>query len=106
MRELAQRWLAEAGHEVVVLAPRQLAPGLRLDLVMIDVANPRGMAGRMQVLRASHPAPLLLVSGRIRRSEGASPALASQLGAAAVLAKPYTREQLLAALDAALAARR
>lgn len=104
MRELARRWLADAGHEVVVVSMNQLGAERRLDLVMMDVANPRGVAERVQLLRASHCAPVLLVSGGLRRRNDPSPNLAQQLGAAAVLAKPYTREQLLAAIATGLAA--
>lgn len=103
MRELAERWLREAGHDVVVVSFQQLGSCEGLDLIMVDVAYPRGMVERVRSLQAAHPAPVLLVSGRLRRSNGQSQALAAQLGAAAVLAKPYTREQLLAALAAALA---
>ncbi len=104
MRELAGRWLEQAGHAVVFVSARQLDSVPALDLIMLDVANPRAAAGRVQSLRSAHPAPLLLVSGRLRRSNDPSPALALQLGVSAVLAKPYTREQLLAAVAAALAA--
>ena len=104
MRELAQRWLTEAGHDVVLLSWDQLSLKPGLDLIMVDFANPRSAAERVRSLRAAHPAPVLLVSGRLRRTHEPSPTLALQLGAAAVLPKPYTREELLAAVAAALAA--
>jgi len=103
MRELAERWLQEAGHKVIAVPARQPHPALGLDLIVLDVANPRGAAERVRALRAAHAAPVLLVSGRLRRHADPSPALASQLGASAVLSKPYTREQLFAAVAAALA---
>ncbi|MES2099719.1 MAG: hypothetical protein V4569_07870 [Pseudomonadota bacterium] len=103
MRELAQRWLSEAGHDVVLSSVNELGLTSGLDLIMVDVANPRSAAERVRSLRAVHPAPLLLVSGRLRRNHDPSPTLALQLGAAAVLPKPYTREELLTAVAAALA---
>lgn len=103
MRELADRWLREAGHDVVAVSIAQLGSCQGLELIMVDAANPRGMVERVKSLQAAQPAPVLLVSGRLRRGSGLSHALAEQLGAAAVLAKPYTREQLFAALAAALA---
>jgi len=103
MRELARRWLGEAGHDVVPLLVGQLRAATRVDLIMVDVGNLRGATERVQALRAIHTAPILLVSGRLRRGLAPSPDLALQLGAAAVLPKPYTRAQLLAAVAVALA---
>jgi DNA-binding response OmpR family regulator len=102
MRELADRWLSEAGHDVVRVSVKQLNSQTALDLIMVDVANPRGAIERVRALRAAHSAPLLLVSGRLRRRNDLSPTLALQLGASAVLPKPYTREQLFGAVAAAL----
>ena len=104
MRELAKRWLAKAGHDVVLVSARQLGTASKLDLVMADIDNLRSAAGRVQALRAANPAPVLLVSGRLRRGNGPQPVLAHQLGAAAVLPKPYSREQLFAAVAAAMEA--
>lgn len=105
MRELARRWLGTAGHDVVLVSARQPgSPATSVDLVMADVANLRGAVDRVQSLRAAYGAPVLLVSGRLRRSSAPSRVLALQLGAAAVLPKPYSREQLFAAIEAALAA--
>ena len=104
MRELAERWVRGAGHEVIPLTARQFGLGTRADLLMVDVAHLRGATERVQALRANHPAPVLLVSGRLRRGSAPSAALAQQLGAAAVLPKPYSRAQLLAAVAVALGA--
>jgi DNA-binding response OmpR family regulator len=46
---------------------------------------------------------VLLISARFRRTQDPSASLASQLGVSAVLAKPFTRDELLSAVDAALA---
>jgi len=102
MRELAQRWLEEAGHRVVRAAPTELDAAAGADLVMMDVASPRRAAERIGLLQARHAVPILLVSAGLRRSSEPSPALALQLGVAAVLPKPYTRGELLAAVSAAL----
>lgn len=102
MRELAIRWLTNSGHEVVTVTSKP-GPASEVDLVMADVANLRGAADRLQALRATYSAPVLLVSARLRRSNSPSSVLALQLGAAAVLPKPYSQKQLLAAIEAALA---
>ena len=103
MRELAKRWLSTAGHDVVLVSAKQLGPAAEVDLVMADDAKLRSAAERVQALRAAYSAPVLLVSGRLRRTNAPSRTLALQLGAAAVLPKPYSREQLFAAIEAALA---
>lgn len=102
MREVAQRWLSDAGHEVVFIAESRQDKLPGLDLVLLDVANPGRAARRVAALRALHCVPVLVVSGHQRRAAAnASDSLASNIGAAAILPKPYTREQLLAAVASA-----
>ena len=95
-------WLREEGHDAVLTSAEQLHAVRDLDLIVVDVADPRAAAEQVRALRAVCPVPVLVASGRLRRHPGPSPGLARQLGASAVLAKPYTREQLLAAIAAAL----
>lgn len=102
MRELADRWLSDAGHEVALTSAQQVGSLAGLDLMMVDVGDLRGAAARVQLLRAVQRAPILLVSGRLRISESPQRALAHQFGVDAILPKPYAREQLLAAVAAAL----
>ncbi|MDM0015931.1 hypothetical protein QTH87_26055 [Variovorax sp. J22P168] len=105
MRDLAERWLSEAGHELVVLPTPPSEAVRRLDLIMLDVANPGRAAGRVEALRAFYDVPILVMSAHLRNSSKPSSALASRLQAAAVLPKPYTRNELLTAVAAAIGRR-
>lgn len=101
IQQLTARWLSDAGHRVVLTSVLELRPDMDLDLIVVNIANPRVANQLMSSLGDAHAAPVLLVSARFRRSRQPSPALAHQLGAAAVLPKPYTRDELLAAVEAA-----
>lgn len=104
IRALVERTLAEAGHRPVVLdTAAALQRGLACDLILADVASPRAAAPLVHTLQAAHAAPLMLMSARFRRGAAGPGALAVQLGVRAVLAKPFSREQLVAAVAAALA---
>jgi DNA-binding response OmpR family regulator len=96
---LLERWLGEAGFEVVVEAsPRQRrvngaeAP----HLVIIDVPDPLESGGIIESVRKLHASPILLLSARFRRGMGSSSSVARQLGVRRVLPKPFTRDELLA----------
>ena len=71
-------------------------------LIIADIAHPRKAGALVRWLRAGNDAPILLVSARFHRAQGASSELAAQLGVAAVLAKPYSEHELQAAVVAAL----
>ncbi len=104
MRALALRWLAEAGHEVRAVSPcgGEAMPGF--DLVVANVPSPRGAEELLCRLRSLYAAPVLLVSARLQRGQCCSATLPCQLGVRAVLSKPFTRRELLAAVARALAA--
>lgn len=102
IRALIERSLAEAGHRPFALAASALRADLACDLILADVASPRAAAPLVQALQAAHAAPLLLMSARFRRGAAGPGLLAQQLGVRAVLAKPFSREQLEAAVAAAL----
>ena len=96
IRDLLERWLVEAGYTVSASAedtPR---------LVIADVPNPRRAQALIQSLRAVYPAPILALSGRFRRGLAGSAEAARRLGVEKVLPKPFTRKELLAAVDAVL----
>lgn len=99
MRQLLLRWLGEAGHRVQAVTVAALQ-GQAFDLVIADVAGPRSVAALARTLRDVHAAPLVLMSARFGQ-ERSQPALAEGHGVAALLAKPFTREQLLAAVQQA-----
>ena len=102
VRQLAVRWLSDAGHVTFAVTVLQLRPRQKLDLIVANVAHPRNTAVLMRTLRAAHAAPVVLVSARFRRGQGPSASLALQLGVSAILPKPYTRDELLATVESVL----
>ena len=99
---LLQCWLGEAGHTVVVEAAKKLTRpnGVASDplLVVIDVPTPRAPGQLVRSVREAYASPILLLSARLRRGTDASGCLARQLGVRKVLPKPFTRDELLAAV--------
>jgi DNA-binding response OmpR family regulator len=96
IRELLERWLGEAGYSVRPVA------GESLRLVIADIPSPRGAPSHIEALRAVYAAPILVLSGRFRRGLAGSAEAARQLGVKKVLPKPFTREELLSAVDEVL----
>jgi len=92
---LLERWLGEAGYEVVVEAlPAKPEP----HLVIIDVPDPLAAGKIIKSVKETHAAPILLLSARLRRGAGASISVARQLGVRNVLPKPFTHDELLSAV--------
>ncbi len=98
IRDLLMRWLTEAGHFV---AANDSQPN-GIALVIADVPNPAQAAAALRELSARHGAPILAISGRFRRDLAASEDAARRLGVAKVLPKPFTCEELLAAVEECL----
>jgi DNA-binding response OmpR family regulator len=94
IRGLIMRWLGEAGY---VVAASESPPG-DIALVIADVPNPAQADAALQEIGARHGAPILVTSGRLRRDPAASKAAARRLGVVGVLPKPFTCEELLAAV--------
>jgi CheY-like chemotaxis protein len=100
--------LQELGHEVVqALDGKQALKEMRqrpLDLVIADVLMPEvdGLE-LLRVLQKEHPqVPLIAMSGGSSRLPGSDVLqLARLLGAHALLSKPFTEEDLLAAIRVA-----
>jgi len=97
IRELLERWLAEAGYPVIGDGA-ELQPGVAPCLVIVNVASPSGGEPRIESLRAVYAAPILVLSGRFRRGLGGSTEAARRLGVKKVLPKPFSRKELLAAV--------
>jgi DNA-binding response OmpR family regulator len=99
IRELLERWLGEAGYAVVAGVPGGPAPQGAPGLVIANISSPRGEGALIRSLQAACPAPVLVVSARFRRGLGASADAARELGVRKVLPKPFTRDELLAAVS-------
>ena len=102
IRLLASRWLKAKGYSVLCTSIQRLRAEQPLILIIANISQPRNAAPMVRSLRAVHDAPILLVSARFHRTQGSSAELAAQLGVAAVLAKPYTADELQRAVAAAL----
>lgn len=100
IRELLVRWLQEAGYSPVPVDPADLLPAAPFVLVIANVAEPRSAASLLRRLHAAFAAPILLISARFRRGLSHAPSFASEIGAAAVLPKPFRRAELLAVVKA------
>ena len=72
----------------------------RAALVIVNVYMPRGEgANRLRAVRAAYPeTPLIAISGQFRPGLGGSSTAAEALGVRQVIAKPFTRRDLLAAV--------
>lgn len=103
IRELLERWLGEAGYGVV-LCTRDHAPAVvKPELVIADVSNPGCASATIGALRAEYSAPILALSALFRRGLGGSEEAARRLEVCKVLPKPFTREELLAAVSESVA---
>ncbi|MET1084328.1 MAG: response regulator [Burkholderiales bacterium] len=98
IRQLLERWLGEAGYAVVAAASCPAALERVPCLVIANVSSPRNAAELIRSLQVRHAAPILVVSARFRRGLGSSVEVAQRLGVGKVLPKPFTREELLAAV--------
>lgn len=97
IRELLERWLGEAGYSLC--APGGHSPCC---LVIVDLPSERGAQSRIEAVRGVYAAPVLALSARFRRGLEGSAEAASRLGVKKVLPKPFTRRELLSAVDEAL----
>jgi DNA-binding response OmpR family regulator len=102
IRRLLERWLGEAGYAVVAGtlegSPREDPP----HLIIANISRPRNAANLIRALQAQYEAPILVVSARFRRGLGASHEVARRLRVRRVLPKPFTREELLAAVGVSI----
>ena len=98
IRELLERWLAEAGYSVQAGAPQVRGSGGAPCLVIANVSSPQDAAAFIASLQGLYGAPILLLSARFRSGLSGSAKAARQLGARKVLPKPFTREELLSAV--------
>ena len=102
IRQLLERWLGEAGYRILDPVNDHERGKVVPDLVIADVPDPSCAAGTMELLRAAYSVPILALSTRFRRGLGGSMEAAHRLDASGVLPKPFTREELLGAVDRAI----
>ena len=95
---LIERWLTEAGYPLA----SDDAPPDEVSLVIADVPRPAQADAALRSVRDRYDAPILAISARFGREALASKGTAIRLGVARTLPKPFTREELLAAVAACL----
>lgn len=100
LAELLAIWLRGAGLRVRVAQPAdEPAPG-PIDLIVADLSYPRERGSeRLRRVAERHPgAPVLALSAAFFAGVPSHGAVARDLGVAAVLPKPVTRDALLGAV--------
>jgi DNA-binding response OmpR family regulator len=104
MRDLLNEWLSESGYDVRTRTLHEALTNDHADLVIVDVCMPRHVgAAIVRALQRAHPdTPVIAMSGRFRAGLSASSSAARALNARKLLAKPFTREELLSAVRAAI----
>jgi DNA-binding response OmpR family regulator len=100
MRGLLQEWLTGAGY-LVGPAARCGAPPLA-ELVIVNIGMPKHAGARVaDEIRTAHPkTPIIAISAQFRADLSSAGTTAQTLGVAQVIAKPLTRDTLLAAVRA------
>jgi DNA-binding response OmpR family regulator len=106
IRDLLDRWLGEAGYEVLPRQPPTSDGATKKlpSLVIADMPRPQDGEPLIRSLRAVYAAPILVLSARFRRGLAGSAEAARRLGVKKVLPKPFTRKELLAAVRDSVAA--
>jgi CheY-like chemotaxis protein len=104
IRTLIVEWLGMAGADALCATDladaRQRAQGC--DLILVDVPAPYRAARRtvMQLAQAIPHAPIIAMSADVTATcQAAREALARELGARAVLVKPFSQHALLTAIQ-------
>jgi DNA-binding response OmpR family regulator len=108
VRRAIRRHLQSDGHEVIEAPDGKV--GMRLfrehptDLVVTDLFMPEqeGLETIRELRRSSKDIKILVVTGAAPGSTLDFRAQATMLGAAATLGKPFTRDELLGAVDTLL----
>ena len=97
-RELIGEWLAAGGALAIwPEAPQQSVADI--DAILVDVACQQQAHEVLLPWRRAYPqAAIVLASGRFSPGDMANDAMALRLGATRILAKPFTRTDLWAAL--------
>lgn len=102
MRGLLQEWLTAAGYRVSAVAPCGRPPPAAADLVIVSIGMPKHTGSRTaDKIRAAHPGtPIIAISAQFRADLSTAGTTAQTLGVSQVIAKPLSRDALLAAVSA------
>jgi CheY-like chemotaxis protein len=100
MRGLLTEWLSAEGYAVHAAASNDVPAPDKADLIIVDVYMPRHAgATTLHAVKAAHPkTPLIAISGQFRAGLVGSSTAADALGVRQVVAKPFTRRDLLTAV--------
>ena len=104
MRELLVEWLSAAGYSVRTPAPADVKASTNAALVIVDVYMPRreGLQ-RLRAVKAAIPeTPVIAISGQFRPGLTGLSTAADALGVHQVIAKPFSRRDLLTAVDSVI----
>jgi DNA-binding response OmpR family regulator len=106
MRALMQEWLSSAGYRVRTEASDLTSDPGRAALVIVSIYMPKHSGPQLvREVQAAHPGtPLIAISGQFRARISTVGATAQTLGVQQVIAKPFTRADLLAAVRAIIGA--
>ena len=97
-RELIREWLEAGGLQAIWPGEGADAP-TDIDAILVDVASQQQAHCVVLPWRRAYPgAAIVIASGRFCREDMANDAMALRLGATRILAKPFTRGDLWAAL--------
>jgi len=100
MRELLVEWLSAEGDSVRTPSRGDAPVRDKADLAIVDVYMPRHEGtNRLRAVKAAYPeTPLIAISGQFRPGLVGPCTTAAALGVREVIAKPFTRRDLLAAV--------
>ena len=102
MRSLLEEWLQDAGYLAHGVASHSAPTKDCADLVIVSLYMPKQAGARLVgEIRAAYPrTPLVAISAQFRADLSTAGATAQTLGVAQVIAKPLTRDALLATVRA------
>jgi DNA-binding response OmpR family regulator len=102
MRSLLEEWLQDAGYRVHSVASHSAPARNCADLVIVSLYRPKHAGARLVgEIQAAYPGtPLVAISAQFRSGLSTNGATAQTLGVAQVIAKPLTRDALLATVRA------
>jgi CheY-like chemotaxis protein len=104
MRGLLMEWLSAEGYSVRAAAPGDAPTPDKAELVIVDVYMPRHEGVKtLRAVKSAYPeTPLIAISGQFRPGLAGRCTAADALGVRQVVAKPFTRRDLLTAVESAI----